>query len=106
MQLQYAAGVIEDSGHRVLASVDGTSFQCRLTAEQQEALGQQLVTRWNAHGDLVAALRAYQAAERCLQRPEGEGRACNVPAGRGDANVFFSVARRKADAALAKAGAA
>ena len=106
MKLQYNSGAIEDSGHRVLASVDGTSFRCGMNAEQQEALGQQLVTRWNAYDELVAALRAYQAAERCLQRPEGDGRACNVPAGRGDANVFFSVARRKADAALAKAGAA
>lgn len=56
MKLRYNSGALEDSSRRVLAAVDGCTFRCGMNSEQQEAFGQQLAKRWNAHDELVAAL--------------------------------------------------
>lgn len=57
MKIKYNNGALEDAGNRVLAAVDGCPFDCSMNAAQQEAFGEQLAERWNAHDELVAALR-------------------------------------------------
>lgn len=70
-----------------------SAFRASLTAEQQEALGQQLVTRWNAHDELVAALTRCESLLSDLREGiETEGCAAE--------EILLDVR-----AALAKAGA-